>query len=259
MAEITFTTYITDEACTQAREAIQQGWHLTPDSWEVSADITGAASPQRTYASRKATWASGQFSAIAAVGTNKLMHTIEIPPNAYSSITQVAEIYFIYKNYNGVKFLFAISKPTTPIEYRPGVSQGYSFVFGLNNTTVDDLYNLDYTYPQDIADHNISESNDIHTMFLKKDGTRTATGILKYDSAKTFTTNLDIVNKQYVDAQATIDNVSLTRVNGAIRSVGNYTINNNFMNEWIGTASEYDTAVAGGLIGEYTTCYITDD
>jgi hypothetical protein len=339
MAQINFTTYITDEACTEARSAIQQGWHLTPDSWEVSADTSGAASPQRTYASRKARWASGQFSAISAVGTNRLMHTITIPPNAYSSVTQVAEIYFIYKDYSGTKFLYAIAKPTSPIEYRPGVSQAYSFVFGLNNTTVADLYTIDYTYPQDISDHNASQSNDIHTMFLKKDGTRTATGVLKYDaaktfstardivdkqyvdtadsallkvdgsrqptgilrynsdktfsnnldivdkkyvdtadsalikvdgsrtatgilkynSAKTFTSDLDIIDKKYVDDQATIDNVSLKRVSGAIRSVGNYTITGDFKDEWVGTAEEYAAALSVGTITSHTMCYITDD
>ena len=42
-------------------------------------------------------------------------------------------------------------------------------------------------------------SHDDHTIYSKADGTRDFTAIVQYDAAKTFTTDLDIVDKKYVD------------------------------------------------------------
>lgn len=59
------------------------------------------------------------------------------------------------------------------------------------------IFEINYTYPKDIEDHNAKEV--AHDYLLALDGSRTDTGILQYDNNKTFTNLLDIVNKYYID------------------------------------------------------------
>lgn len=198
MATIEFSMIITDEAVTYAREAqVNPGWYLTPLKWAIS-EQQGELSVTRTTDSMFAAWVSQPFSGVHATGTNKLLHSVVVPPNAYHTEMVIGEIYFIYKDYYGNEFLYAIAQPTSNIVFSPGVYQSYSFVFSLNNTEVSDIYTIDYTYPQDIEDHN-QDPNAHDDHLLARNGSRLATGILRYDKKLTYSTNRDIVDKEYVD------------------------------------------------------------
>lgn len=197
MAGIDFNICITDEACTYARVASSTpGWYLIPKKWAISAS-SGDFSPSRSSSSMLTPWIQQPFSGIYAQGTNRLLHTVVIPPDASAYTMTIGEIYFIYEDYYGNEFLYGLAQPTTPLEFTPGVSQSYSFIFALNNTNVADTFEINYTYPQDIQDHN--DSKDSHDWLLAKDGSRKATGILRYDSELSFSSDRDIVDKQYVD------------------------------------------------------------
>lgn len=197
MAGIDFNICITDEACTYARVAsTTPGWYLTPKKWCISSS-SGDFSPSRTSSSMLTPWVQQPFSAILPQGTNKLLHSLVIPPNASTYSMTIGEIYFIYEDYYGNEFLYALAQPTTPLEFTPGVSQSYSFLFALNNTTVADTFIIDYTYPQDIQDHNAA--SDSHINLLAKDGSRLASNILKYETELLFSNDRDIVDKAYID------------------------------------------------------------
>lgn len=145
-------------------------------------------------------WAQQPFSGVRASGTTRLFHSVVFPPDLQVSGQQeVGEIYFIYKNYYGNEFLFAIAQPSEPVYYTYGTQLDYGFTFGLNNTNVQDIYTIEYTYPQDIEDHN--QYDGAHEGLLARDGSRTATNTLKYESTPTLTDPLDIPNLGYIQSQ----------------------------------------------------------
>ena len=194
---ISFNQVITDEAVTYARVAsVNAGWYLTPIRWAISSS-SGELTTARTTASMYTPWIQQPFSGIYASGTNRLLHSVVIPPDAYDTEMTIAEIYFIYQDYYGNEFLYAIAQPTSTLTFSPGVSQSYSFAFTLNNTNVADTFTIDYTYPQDIEDHNQRE--DAHSYLLARDGSRTATGILTYENELNFSNPRQIVDKEYTD------------------------------------------------------------
>ena len=59
-------------------------------------------------------------------------------------------------------------------------------------------FEINYTYPQDIEDHN--NKLDVHHNLLKRDGSRTANGILSYETDLEFINDFDIINKKYADS-----------------------------------------------------------
>ena len=202
MPSINYNMVITDEAVTYARQAnTNPGWFLTPKRWAISS-TTGNLVVTRTTDSMFDTWITEPFSGVRAQGTNRLLHSVVIPPDGYNQEIAIGELYFIYEDYYGNEFLFAIAQPTTTLYFTPGVSQSYSFVFALNNTTVADTYIIDYTYPQDIEDHN--QRPDSHSYLLARDGSRTATGILSYDQDFSFTDPNNIPSLKYVQTSMTL-------------------------------------------------------
>ena len=197
MAKIDFNIIITNEAVQYAREAsLNPGWYLTPKKWGIST-TSGQLTVDRTTESMFTTWIKQPYSGIYPTGTNKLMHSVVIPPDAYANEIIIGEIYFIYEDYYGNEFLYAIAQPTTSLIFTPGISQSYSFIFTLNNTTVADTFTINYTYPQEIEDHN--QLDDAHIPLLRKDGQRKATGILQYETKLDFKNNRDIIDKEYAD------------------------------------------------------------
>ena len=198
MAKIDFKMIITDQGVTYARQAVDNpGWYLKPKRWEIT-DIRGELSLSRTFADRSKSWVNLPFSGLIPEGDNRLLHSIVIPPDATTLETVIGEIYFIYEDYYGNEFLYAIAQPVsdTPVYYTPGVSQSYYFAFTLTNATVADTFTINYTYPQDIEDHN--NKIDVHSNLLKRDGSRTANGILSYATDLEFINDFDIINKKYV-------------------------------------------------------------
>lgn len=197
MAKIDFNIIITNEAVQYAREAsLNPGWYLTPKKWGIST-TSGQLTVDRTTDSMFTTWIKQPFSGLYPSGTNKILHSLVIPPDAYGNEIIIGEIYFIYEDYYGNEFLYAIAQPTTSLIFTPGISQSYSFIFTLNNTNVADTFTINYTYPQEIEDHN--QRDDSHIPLLRRDGQRTATGVLKYEEKLEFTNERDIVDKEYVD------------------------------------------------------------
>lgn len=203
MAGIEFDVIITDEGVNYARQAqggIGSGWHLTPKRFEISSIESANFSKDRNLSSRNDTWISRSFSGIYPLETNKLLMNITIPPDARGSSIAIKEIYFIFENHTddaSAEFLFAIAKPTISLEYIPGVSQSFKFVFAINNVKMESIIDIVYTYPEEILDHNLDLN--AHIDFLMRNGKRTATGILSYDEAKNFTQPNQIVTKKYVD------------------------------------------------------------
>ena len=201
MATIDFKSIITDEAITYARAAsTNAGWHLTPVKWAISTS-QGDLSTSRTTNSMFTPWIQQPFSGIYASGSNKLLHSVVIPPDAYATEMVIGELYFIYTDYYGNEFLYAIAQPTGNLTFTPGVSQSYVFTFTLNNTNVADTVEIKYTYPQDIDAHN----NDAkaHSYLVATDGSRNLTDILSYDRELSFNNDRQIVDKGYVDKSIT--------------------------------------------------------
>lgn len=197
MATIEFNTVITDEAITYARFAsTNSGWKLVPKRWAITT-ASGELSSTRTTDSMYTPWISQPFSGVYESGTNKLLHSIVIPPDAYATDMNIGEIYFIYEDYYGNEFLYAISQPTSSVVFTNGISQSYTYVFTLNNTNVADTYTVEYTYPQDIEDHN--KRADAHEWLLSRDGSRKADAVLAYSQKLEFTDPRQIVDKEYTD------------------------------------------------------------
>ena len=202
MAEINFKMFITNQGVTYARQVKDNpGWHLKPKRWIVSEVVTSFEKDgEFKKISLKDCWWTSPFSGLLAEGENRLLHGIVFPPNIDTQNMEksIAEIYFIYEDIYGNEFLYAIARPENPVIYTPGVTQSYYFAFTLNNATVADTFTIDYTYPQDIEDHN--NKLEVHTNLLKRDGSRTASGILSYDKDLEFTNDFDIINKKYADS-----------------------------------------------------------
>ena len=70
---------------------------------------------------------------------------------------------------------------------------------------MDDIsFTVNYTYPQEISDHNTTE--DAHSLLLKRDGSRDITGnFLTYSGTRDFSSASDyvLVSKEYVDSLIT--------------------------------------------------------
>lgn len=204
---VDFDVVITDEACTLAAIAnSNSGWYLSPLRWELSSssygnikeeDSSGKQYGQSiTYNTRTTAFYSGPFSSVIPK-ENTLLHSIVIPPDLKISNTQIASINFIYRDMYGNEFLYAVAQPTSSIEYVYGTKQQFLFSFAIKNTTMSDTYVINYTYPQDIQDHNVDIN--AHDYFLKIDGSRNATGVLSYSTSNNFTKDNEIIDKKYVD------------------------------------------------------------
>ena len=176
----TFSSVITDEAVSYARAATQTpGWYLIPKRWGIS-EVKGNLDVSRKYEDMNTEWITQTFSAIYNKDNNKLGHSVVIPPNPanVSTETNIGEIYFVYEDYFGNEFLFAVAQPDSPLTFTPGTGQGFLFEFTLNNISVPETFNITYTYPQDIEDHN----NDMnaHAELLAS----LSTLDIKYDESK---------------------------------------------------------------------------
>lgn len=198
--DINFDIVITAEGITLARESqLNPGWYLIPKRWACS-NTRGELSSARTTSTMNDTWTSNPFSGVTASGTNGLLHTIVFGPQESPTEAgeKIDEIYFIYEDHNGSEFLYAVAQPRGQyIQYNWGISQTFSFLFTLNNSTVDATFEINYTFPQDIDDHN--NQLGAHPYLLARDGSRTATGILNYTNEFTLDQRTDIVYKGYID------------------------------------------------------------
>ena len=195
---IEFNMVITREGLDFAREAsANANWHLIPKRYAISA-TAGELSETRDYTSMLSTWTSSAMTSLLN-GTNKIQTNVVINASASGIDRQIGEIYFIFTNESHEEFLFAIAQPSTKLMFTPGVQQNYIFVWTLNNANVQDIVEINYSFAEDIDAHN--NDPDAHSYLLARDGSRTATDILRYATNLTFTNNYDIVNKRYVDNQ----------------------------------------------------------
>lgn len=194
---IEFNMVITNEGIDFAREAsANANWHLVPKRYAVSA-TAGELSVERDYTSMLATWTTNTLTS-QLNGTNKIQDNVVIRANASNVDRQIGEIYFIYTNESHEEFLFAIAQPSSRLMFTPGIQQNYIFVWTLNNTNVQDIVEINYSFSDDIDSHNTDPH--AHPYLLARDGSRTATGILQYAVSQTFGNPLDIVDKEYVDS-----------------------------------------------------------
>ena len=215
MAGVDFQTIITQQAVDYARVVeggAGKGWHLTPKRFEVSADDSQGFDDTRDLASIDPlkVWHRGTFSTVSPSGTNNLFNNITIPGNTMTTTQPIKEIYFIYENHTNEddsEFLFAVARPTEPLEFIPGVTVSFKFVFTLQQlNNIESIIDFTYTYPEEISDHNIDLN--VHENLVARNGSRDVTGILKYSNDFSDPSSFDnapdttLVTKGYVDRQA---------------------------------------------------------
>lgn len=213
------------------------GWDITPYAYAVSstdilADITRDDAfeenakrilkeiTKTTYNADTNIWYSCPFTYVTKVNDESLVHRIVIPTNALSSGSKdIKTIYFLYKNKHTFDeiFLYAIAyvkdieEIGKGILYEAGTIKSYFFTFSVStNKNLNNFY-LDYSYPELIELHNLSDihnldsdKKEVHEGLLARDGSRNLTGLLNYKDNKTFTEDNQLVSKEYVDNQIAI-------------------------------------------------------
>jgi len=225
-----FITVITDEAmqkiCYEGG-----GWVLTPyefavsetdvlDGIQVIDPLTEEPTPEALEKlnslntqsmmddiNNNKVWCQLPFSSIVQANATTLNHHVVIPPDLdVTSNKTIKTIYFKYQSNANEVFLYAIAyavdtEDSYGITYEIGVTQSFFFTFTVANQSSIDIvkFQVNYTYPQDIDDHNLSD--DVHDNMLKRDGSRTATNFLNYSGYRDFSTagNYALVSKDYVD------------------------------------------------------------
>lgn len=152
-----FDCLVTDEGLKKIREVtLHPGWKIEPTIYKL-ASTHGEFTEERTYDTIEPVWYSSILSGAYPVDEGKygqIIFSIVIPPNAEILDTKIEEIYFICKDRNGEEFLYGIAQPNQDLYFTPGVTQSYAFVFTINNINVPNTYVMNYTFPQDIEDHN---------------------------------------------------------------------------------------------------------
>lgn len=240
-----FISCITDEAmqriCYSTTES-GSGWNLKPIQFAVSStdilagysdsqifDETGVVRPEIIELIKQQTtenlqtdmqngvWCQLPFSGLTKANKTTITHHIVIPSNLFTEKTtkQIKTIYFIYRDNNGENFLYGLARATSYMAYETGVTQSFFFNFTVANTTALDLteFTVNYSYPLEIEGHNQNE--DTHMALVKRDGSRTLTGLLNYENPRPeITKPTELVDKQYVD----------NMVNGSVEDLLNTTI-----------------------------------
>lgn len=152
-----FDCLVTDEGLKKIREVtLNPGWKIEPTIYKL-ASTHGEFIQERTYDTMEPAWYSSILSGAYPIDEGKygqIIFSVVIPPNAEILDTKIEEIYFICKDRNGEEFLYGIAQPNQDLYFTPGVTQSYAFVFTINNINVPNTYEINYTFPQDIEDHN---------------------------------------------------------------------------------------------------------
>ena len=146
-------------------------------------------------------WCTLPFSSITKSNNTTLSHHVLIPPDvAVPGEKKVKTIYFKYQSNEGEIFLYAVAYSLEENIYEIGITQSYFFTFTVSNTKyMDDInFAINYTYPQEISDHNTS--TDVHDNLVRRDGSKTITGTLMYSGNRDFTSDYQLVSKAYVDS-----------------------------------------------------------
>ena len=164
-----FDCLVTDEGLKKIREVtLHPGWKIEPTIYKL-ASTHGEFTEERTYDTIEPVWYSSILSGAYPVDEGKygqIIFSVVIPPNAEILDTKIEEIYFICKDRNGQEFLYGIAQPNQDLYFTPGVTQSYAFVFTINNINVPNTYIMNYTFPQDIEDHN--HDPNAHDNIMKK-------------------------------------------------------------------------------------------
>jgi hypothetical protein len=187
-----FNMTITNEGISKARQANETpGWYIIPKKFGVT-QSQGALSATRTTSSMYTTWYGEEFSGVYPIETTKMVNSVVIAPDAYASDINIGEIYFIYETSDGEEFLFAIAQPASTLIFTPGVAQDYAFSFTLNNTNVLDVYEINYTFPQDIEDHNNDVTAHVNKATIALDNLTAAARATKTKYGVVEPGNLDV-------------------------------------------------------------------
>lgn len=153
-------------------------------------------------------WFESSFAGLEGEGES-VTHTINIPGNVSDTSCKINTIVFLYENNYGSKYVHAVARANKPIVFVPGITQTFVFQFTISRERQVTGNNLivNYTYPQDIANHNNSYTgdtnyNNVHPFFLDTEGVRKANQVLHYNEPKDFTNESPnaIPDKAYVDA-----------------------------------------------------------
>ena len=183
-------TTVLDERGNVTDEAYEKLTSLTTS--DMMADISGANN----------VWCQLPFSSITKANDTTLNHNVIIPSDyGVKTNKTIKTIYFKYQNNDGEIFLYAVAYAIEDITDEIGVTQSFYFTFSVaNRRSIDDVtFTVNYTYPQEISDHNTTE--DAHSLLVKRDGSRTITGVLSYSGPRDFSSESGyvLVSKDYVD------------------------------------------------------------
>ncbi len=146
-------------------------------------------------------WCQLPFSSVTKATSTTLTHHVVIPAtvNVGTATKQVKTIYFLYKDNNDQVFVYALARATNYMVYETGVTQSFFFTFGMTNGQAQNTteFVINYTYPQEIADHNTS--SDVHDHFVAKDGSREIIAPLSYSQSFEFSNGLMLITKEYLE------------------------------------------------------------
>lgn len=185
----------------QGMSVVEPSGIISDDAYKKLTSITTAAM-QEDISTTSNVWCISPFSSITKSADNSLLHHIVIPPDLADVITNknIKTIYFQYQANNEEVFLYAIAHAVEDILYESGVTQSFYFNFTVSNRLYmgNTDFVVNYTYPQEISDHNTTE--DVHDCLVKRDGSREITNILSYASINKFTKSNELVSKSYVDS-----------------------------------------------------------
>ena len=174
---------------------------VTEEAYEKLLSFTTSDMQDDVSKGSDVAWHQEAFSSITKANETTLTHHIVIPPNVdVPSNKTIKTIYFLYKSQDEEIFLYAIAYAVEDVIYEKGITQSLFFNFTVTNTKyVDDInFTLNYSYPNEIADHNTSEN--VHDNLVRRDGSKTITGTLMYSGERSFTSPYQLVSKEYIDS-----------------------------------------------------------
>jgi len=198
----TITPYqfkVSDTDILEGVQVLDGSGNVTDEAMEKLLAFNTAKMEEDRTAPGNHVWCEKPFQSIRKANENTLSHHVVIPPDLEYSSKTIKVIYFIYKAENEDPFLYGLAYALEDIIYEAGITQSFFFTFTVaNSKTVQDIeYVINYTYPDEISDHNTSP--DVHDNLLKRDGTRSITGTLQYSGDREFDSDFQLVSKRYVD------------------------------------------------------------
>lgn len=160
---------ITNEGLVKTRKAQDKegGWKIYPTGFSVSSQIGELISDNdpevqarlldRTIADILPTFYGGLISSYAAIDTNTIQLSCNVPADQTSSIVNIREIYIFAKDVNDDDFLLAFGQADT-LAYDPSGETTLRLQIRILNANLSSLYDFHYTQAEELSEHNQNPS-----------------------------------------------------------------------------------------------------